>query len=73
METNKFADGLFYNEPRENAPDFVLGSITFSKARFLTWLDQQAEDEKGYVKTQIKRGKEGKPYVELDTWKPTQR
>lgn len=70
---NKYTEGLFFNEPRQGAPDFILGSLSFSKARFLNWLDNQTEDEKGYVKVDIKRGKENKPYCELNTWKPTQR
>ena len=66
---NKYTDGFFYNEPRQGAPEFIIASISFSKARFLTWLDNQAEDEKGYVKIDVKRGKEGKIYRELNTWK----
>lgn len=71
MENNKYADGLFYNEPRQGAPEFILGSISISKARFLTWLDNQSEDEKGYVKLDIKRSQKGTSYFELNTWKPT--
>jgi hypothetical protein len=68
-----YTDGLFYNEPHQNAPDFVLGSLNISKARFLNWLDNQAPNDKDYVKIDIKRGKDGKPYCELNTWQPTNR
>lgn len=72
MEKN-YADGLFYNEPHENAPDFVLGSLSINKDQFLDWLNQQQANEKGYVKIDIKRSKEkGTPYCELNTWKPNQ-
>ena len=69
----KYVDGLFFNQPRIGAPDFVLGSISMSKAKFLNWLDNQQEDEKGYVKIDILMGKEDKPYCTLNTWKPQQR
>lgn len=69
MEQN-FVDGLYYNEPNEGAPDFVLGGLSFSKDRFLTWLDQQQANDKGYVKVDIKRSKEGKIYCQLNTYKP---
>ena len=65
-----FADGIFFNDPHEKAPEFIIGSISFSKARFLTWLDNQAPDEKDYVKLDVKRSKEGKIYCELNTYTP---
>jgi len=69
MEEKKFTDGLYFNEPNPNAPEFVIGGLSFDKAKFLYWLDQQQEDAKGYVKVQILRSKAGKPYATLDNYK----
>lgn len=69
MTNNKYVDGAWFNKPHQNAPDFVLGGISYHKEKFLEWLQAQTPDEKGYVKTQVKAGKDtGKPYMELDTY-----
>ena len=68
-----FADGIFFNERRDNAPDYVLGSISIKPEELSKWLGSQKTDAKGYVRLQIKRSKNGKPYVALDSWKPTAR
>ena len=66
----EFANGIWFNR-KDNAPDFVFGSISISKEKFQTWLESQDVDEKGYVKLSIlKSKKDGKPYITLDTWKP---
>lgn len=70
MSDKEFAQGIYFNSPRENAPDYVLGSISIRPNAFLSWLEKQPENDKGYVKLSIKRGKTGKEYIELDTWKP---
>jgi len=71
MESN-FADGLFYYEPRDNAPDFVLASINIRPDIFTEWLNAQKTDN-GFVRLQALRSKKtGKPYVTLDTYKKTQ-
>lgn len=64
-----FADGFFYNEPHENAPDFVLGRVSVKVADALEFLSANAND-KGYVNLQILRSQEGKPYMKLDTFVP---
>ncbi len=67
-----FSEGIYFNEKRENAPDFVLGSISVVPDKFITWLEAQKPDAKGYVKLAIKKSKAGKAYVHLDTWEPNQ-
>ena len=69
MEKSTLVDGMFYNEARESAPDFVLGSVSFSKDKFIKWLSEQ-EDTKGYVNVDIIMSKAGKPYAKLNTFKP---
>lgn len=69
----EFADGLFVNAPRENAPDFVKADISINAREFYKWLGEKGktlgEDEK-YIKIQIKEGRTGKWYASVDNWKP---
>lgn len=70
MEEATFPQGLFINPKRENAPEFVLGSLSIKKEEFLEWLKEQEESEKGYINIDILKSKEGKSYLKLNTWKP---
>lgn len=69
-----FANGIFFNEPHEKVKDFMIGSVVLSKANFLTWLDQQEADQRGYIKLDIKRPQDPtkKIYFELNTYVPQQ-
>jgi len=62
-----YAKGMYYDLPREGAPNFVLGRISFKVTDAIAFL-QENVNEKGYVNCDIKKGKD-KPYVELNTWK----
>ena len=66
MADKVFANGIIFKEKNDNAPDFVLGSLSIAKESFLEFLDTQPD---GWVNLSIKRAKSGKPYIELDTWK----
>jgi len=65
-----FTEGLFFDEPRDGAPEFVIGGLTVSVDRFTDWLFALPKSDKGYVKIDIKRSRAGKIYMELDTWTP---
>ena len=65
-----FADG-FYFDRKDNAPDFVIGSVSVNIHKALDFLREHA-NEKGYVNLDIKRSKGGKVYMELNTWTPNQ-
>jgi len=69
MDKN-FVEGMRYFPPREKAPDFVKGTISVEPAKLMEYLETQETDDKGYVKFQIKLSKNGKYYLEVDTWKP---
>lgn len=70
---NKLVRGLYFNEPRQGAPDYVLCSISVHATNFLAWLNQQQEDEKGYIKIDVLRAKQtGKPYCKLNDYKTRQ-
>ena len=71
-EKNKdiYAKGLFFNDPSENAPDFVIGKLSIQVDDFAKWANEQEKNEKGYVSIEILRSREDKkPYAKLDTWK----
>ncbi len=70
MATDKiFTKGMFVKPPRDNAPDFVKGSVSFKAAEFVAFLREHV-DEKGWVNVDLKVGQSGKWYAELNTWKP---
>ena len=73
MSDKTFAEGIYFNPPHEKAPEYVLGSISIRPAAFMTWLNAQPENAKGYVRLSIKRSAKGKEYMELDTWDPASR
>jgi hypothetical protein len=65
-----FADGFSFKR-RDNAPDFVVGSISVKVDEATTFLKDNAKN--GWVNIDIKTAKSGKPYMELDTWEPTKK
>ena len=67
MSEKTFANGIIFKEPSSKAPDFVVGSLSVKKSEFIPFLNSQIGD---WVNLQIKLSKAGKPYIELDTWKP---
>ena len=67
--SNEFVDGLFVNNPRENAPDFVKGSLSIQVDKFIPYLKSKA-NAKGYVNIDLLESKEGNLYPKLNEWKP---
>ena len=67
MSDIEFVDGLFFNLPHENAPDFVKGSISIKRKELGNWLRGKEED---VIRLQVKESKGGKIYVAVDNWKP---
>lgn len=63
-----FADGLLFKR-RDNAPEWVVGSISIKVDDFTQFCKDNAD--KGWVNLEVKKAKSGKFYAELDTWKPT--
>jgi hypothetical protein len=69
-QEKQFAEGIFFNEKRDGAPDFVLGGVSIQRQMFIEWLNNQDVNDKGYLKLDFKMGKSGKAYAELNTWQP---
>ncbi len=74
MENEKkeiiFVDGMSFNYPHENAPDFIKGKISLNAPALTNFMNLH-KNEKGWLTVILKKSKGGKMYFELDTWKPT--
>jgi len=68
MKTKRYPSGIFYNDPRENAPDFVKGSISIKKDDALEWLDKEKPNDKGYVNLDLLISRENKPYLTVNEY-----
>jgi len=64
-----FAQGLIVKAPRDNAPDYVIGSLSIRREEFIAWL--QSRDGE-WVNLDMKRGQSGKWYAAVNNWKPSQ-
>lgn len=70
METEKvFTNGMSFKEPRENAPDFIIGKVSFKVDEFVAWLQANVNNN-GWVDVDLKRSKKGTIYGEKNTYKP---
>lgn len=63
-----FANGLIFKRPREGAPEFIKGNISIKIADFKAFLEQHGAGQE-WLNLDLKSSKEGKLYVELNTWK----
>ena len=64
---NKFVDGFFVKAPRAGAPDFVKGSVSLKREEFMRWVSSQ---EGELINLDVKEGKSGKWYAQVNDWKP---
>lgn len=69
-EEKIFADGLRYELPHDKAPDFVKGRLSIKVPDFISFLEKN-QSNAGWCNLDLKVGKSGKGYAELNTWKPT--
>jgi hypothetical protein len=67
MSDKVFADG-FIAKRSDKAPDYVLTGLSIKVSEALTFLQQHAKND--WVNLKVMRSKNGKLYVELDTWEP---
>lgn len=74
-----FAKGVQFYNKNDKAPDFVIGSIVITPRDLLDWLSADGGKyltdykEKKQLRLQVKKSKDGKPMVTVDTWKPENR
>ena len=62
-----FPDG-FIVKRNPNAPEWVLANVSIKVDEFVKFLKEH--DKNGWVNLELKNSKEGKPYLQLDTWEP---
>jgi hypothetical protein len=60
-----FPNGMIFRAPRENAPDFVKGSLSIRVDDFINFLEEHAKPD-GWVNIDLKESREGKYYAELN-------
>ena len=65
----EFVDGLYFKPKRENAPEWVLGSLSAKTDDLIKFLKTKGE----WVNMSILMSKKDKPYIEVDTWTPEQK
>jgi len=73
MEEKKeivFANGLNFNPPSQNAPEYIIGRLWFKVDDFKAFLDEHNTNNGG-VNVDIKKSAKGNYYCALNTWKPT--
>ena len=63
-----FANGIIFKLPRAGAPDFVKGSLSFKVEDAIVWLKEN--ESGGWCNVNLKVSRAGKPYADLDNWKP---
>ena len=69
MADKIFTNGLIFKAPRENAPDFVKGSLSVKVDDFIAFLHEHNTNA-GWINIDIKESKGGKLYCELNQYKP---
>lgn len=69
-ETKKeaiFPKGIYFDRPREGAPEFVKGKININVEDAIAFL-QTYKNQRGYVNLDLKKSKDGKLYLQLNTF-----
>lgn len=62
-----FAEGIFFNLPSANAPEWVLGRLSFKVDQAKAFLEAH-ENKAGYCNIDLLTSKAGKPYAALNTY-----
>lgn len=68
-EEKIMADGMFFKDKHQNAPEWVIGKISIKIDEFSKFVKEHKGTNE-YLNFDILRSKGGKAYVTLDTWKP---
>lgn len=63
-------NGVIVKNPRDGAPSYVIGSLSFKVEEFTASLKEN--EKNGWVNANLKMSAEGKLYLQLDLWQPGQ-
>jgi len=66
MKDKIFGEGIYFNRPREGAPEFIKGQISLKVADLGIFMAKH--EKNGYVNLDLKESKKGVLYLELNTW-----
>ena len=64
----QLVNGLYFNKKHENAPDFVLGSISINKGMFQNFIEDLGTNKDGYCKFDMLKSKKGKIYFTVNDY-----
>ena len=53
--------------PKDNAPDFIKGSISMKRIELIKWLTSKNDE---WINLDLKVGQSGKSYASVNNWKP---
>lgn len=62
-----FVDGMRFEKPKPGAPEWLKGKISIKADDCIKFIRNNAND-KGWMNIDLKRSKEGKLYLELNTF-----
>lgn len=65
MEQKVFAKGFSFKR-NDNAPEFVVGKLSLKADEAIQFIKDNSQT--GWVNLDVKKSKEGKYYIELDTF-----
>ena len=65
-QSKTFANGFIFKR-NDNAPEFVVGKLSLKADEAIQFIKENSSN--GWVNLDIKKSKEGKYYIELDTFK----
>jgi hypothetical protein len=64
-----FAEGFMF-KMKPDSPEWVVGQLSIKETEAIAFIHNNASN--GWVNLNVNIGKSGKPYLELDTWRPKQ-
>lgn len=67
MADKIFVDGLRFDRPNEKAPEWVKGKLSIFADKLIPFIEKY-RNERGYLNLDLKESKEGKLYLELNTF-----
>lgn len=65
---SELAQGMYFDRPSSNAPDFVKGKLSIKVEDAIPFLER-CKNENGYVNIDLLLSKENKLYLKLNDWK----
>lgn len=68
MSDKIFANGLFFTEPLQSAPAFVMGKLKIKADDAIEFIQANVNDG-GWITLDIKKSKGGKCYLEVNNFK----